>query len=86
MINGLCALCAAGSDYIAVNPAPGVISNLRFRANRLTPNVPFDVQIINDDVPEPIEYLEVVITCDGNENCYIPQSVHTITIIDDQGR
>ena len=41
------------------------------------------MDILDDDVPEPVEYLEVVLTCDGNENCYIPQSVYRITIIDD---
>ena len=77
---------AAGSDYTANDPAPGANSNLRWRANRPDPNREFTVVILDDNVPEPVEYLEVVLTCDGNENCYIPQSVYRITIIDTQGR
>ena len=75
---------AADSDYTAVDP--GANSNLRWRANRPDPNIEFMVVILDDNVPEPVEYLEVVLTCDGNENCYIPQSVYRITIIDEQGR
>ena len=76
---------AAGSDYTANDPVPGANSNLRWRANRPDPNREFTVDILDDNTPEPVEYLEVVLTCDGNENCYIPQSVYRITIIDDQG-
>ena len=77
---------AAGSDYTANDPAPGANSNLRWQTVRADPNREFMVVILDDDVPETVEYLEVVLTCDGIENCYIPQSVYRITIIDDQGR
>ena len=75
---------ADGSDYTAVDL--GANSNLRWRANRPDPNRAFMVEILDDDVPEPVEYLEVVLTCDGSENCYIPRSVYRITIIDEEGR
>ena len=76
---------AAGYDYTANDPAPEANSNLRWRSNRADPNNEFTVVILDDNVAEPVEYLEVVLTCDGNENCYIPRSVYRITIIDDQG-
>ena len=75
---------ADGSDYNAINP--GANSNLRWQTVRADPNREFMVEILDDDVPETVEYLEVVLTCDGFENCYIPRSVYRITIIDDQGR
>ncbi len=39
--------------------------------------------LIDDDNPEPVEVLEILVECD--ENCYLPQQVYTTTIIDDQG-
>ena len=77
---------AAGSDYTANDPAPEANSNLRWKTRNAVPNREFTVDIHADDVPEPVEYLEVVLNCDGNENCYIPRSVYRITIIDNQGR
>ncbi|XP_064385779.1 uncharacterized protein LOC135334492 isoform X2 [Halichondria panicea] len=59
-------------------------SNLVWRAGNSAPNVRFTVPIINDDIPEPNEVLEIEIRCEDNGNCYIPQQIYTITIIDDQ--
>ncbi len=41
--------------------------------------------IIDDDIPEPVEVLEIVVECEDNGNCYLPRRSYTITIIDDQG-
>ena len=76
----------AGSDYMANNIAPGADSNLRWKTRRAVPNIEFTIKILDDNEPEPVEYLEVVLTCDGNENCYIPRSVYRITIVDDEGK
>ena len=74
----------AGNDF---NSTQGTTdsSNLVWRAGNSAPNVRFTVPIINDDIPEPNEVLEIEIRCEDNGNCYIPQQIYTITIIDDQG-
>ena len=41
------------------------------------------MNIIVDDIPEPVEVFEVVLECEMN--CFLPQEVYTITIIDDLG-
>lgn len=74
---------AAGSDYVAV--APEGVSNLRWRANSRDPNNELHISIISDNVSEPVEHFEIVLTCDGNENCYIPRDVYQVAIIDPQG-
>lgn len=76
-------LNADGSDFTQVHPK--LVSNLRFSSNQNLPDRNFTVEILNDDVAEPVEYLEVRLACDGNENCYFPRSSYTITIVDDQG-
>ena len=76
----------AGEDYISTGLRPRIgNSNLRWAAGNTFPNRRFIVPIIDDDIPEPIEKLEVLIECDGNHNCFIPQRSYTITIVDDQG-
>ena len=74
----------AGNDF---NSTQGTTdsSNLVWRAGNSAPNVRFTVPIINDDTLEPDEVLEIEIQCENNGNCYIPQQIYTITIIDDQG-
>ena len=47
--------------------------------------MPFVVTILDDDVPEPVEFVEVQVVCAADENCYSPRSFYTITIVDDQG-
>ena len=76
-----------GSDYTAagVNPDSGGNSNLRYRRDRTTPLNPFTVDILDDDVPEPVEVVQVQLRCEDGENCYSPRSVYTMTIVDDQG-
>ena len=76
-----------GSDYTAVgvNPDSGGNSNLRYRRDRDTPNIPFTVDILGDNVPEPVEVVQVQLRCEDGENCYSPRSFYTITIIDDEG-
>ena len=58
---------------------------MRFGRSRNTPNIPFKVTIIDDDVPEPVEVLTVQVRCADNENCYSLTSFYTITVVDDQG-
>ena len=73
-------------DYIFVGARPGDgISNLQWEKDEVTPNSTFTVTILDDDVPEPVEVIEVQVVCENNENCYSPISVYTITIFDDQG-
>lgn len=73
-------------DYITAGTRPGQgNSNLRWRANAQTPNDQMRVTILDDNVPEPAEVIEVIVECDGNENCFIPQRMYTITIVDEQG-
>ena len=43
------------------------------------------VTIIDDNIPEPVEVIEVQVRCEAEENCYSPRSFYTITIVDDQG-
>ena len=70
---------------VGVRPGGGN-SNLRFRRDRNTPNSPFMMTILDDDVPEPVEVIQVQVMCEDEENCYCPRSFYTITIIDnDQG-
>ncbi len=79
----------AGSDYLPpvrmYNDGPDQFGNLRWRAGNTFPNRPFMVRIVNDDIPEPVEVMEVIVQCIATENCYLPRSVYTITIIDDEG-
>ncbi len=75
----------AGSDYNTAGVIPGSgNSNLRYRTNRPTPNQPFVVQILDDDILEPVEVIDVILECEAVENCYAPQRMYTITIVDDQ--
>ncbi len=88
----------AGSDYEPperrTNEGPDQFGNLRWRAateeqklqgTERFPNRRFMVTILDDDIPEPVEVVEVVVQCVLLENCYLPRTVYTITIIDDQG-
>ncbi len=80
-----------GSDY--ADPPPqnnGGLDdqgNLRWRIinSPTLPNVPYVVTILDDDIPEPVEVVEVIVQCVARENCYLPRTRYTITIIDDQG-
>ncbi len=76
----------AGEDYNSTGLLRGSgNSNLEWRTGNSVPNVRFIVPIIDDDIPEPVEVLEIVVECENNGNCYLPRQVYTITIIDDQG-
>ncbi|XP_064387691.1 uncharacterized protein LOC135335916 [Halichondria panicea] len=60
--------------------------NLRWgRDGSTLPNVAYEVTILDDDIPEPVEVVEVMVQCVAIENCYLPRARYTITIIDDQG-
>ena len=74
-----------GHDYIpaGVRPDSGNSSNLRWSGNNTSPDEEFSVNIIVDDIPEPVEVFEVVLECEMN--CFLPQEVYTITIIDNLG-
>ena len=75
-----------GEDYHLTGFCRGTgNSNLEWRPGNSAPNVRFIVPIIDDDIPEPVEVLEIVVECEDNENCYLPRRTYTITIIDDQG-
>ena len=65
--------------FAGVRPGEGV-SNLRFKKNSDTPNNPFTVTIINNSESEPVETVEVRVVCE--ENCYLPRTIYTITIVD----
>ncbi len=88
----------AGSDYEPPerrnNEGPDEFGNLRWRAateeeqlqrTERFSNRRFMVTILDDDIPEPVEVVEVVVQCIPLENCYLPRTVYTVTIIDDQG-
>ena len=79
----------AGSDYNDPQPqnngGPTENGNLRWRAGDTLPRVPYVVTILDDDIPEPVEMVEVMVQCVARENCYLPRTRYTITIIDDQG-
>lgn len=76
----------AGSDYTTTGLRPGDgNSNLRWRRDAKFPNNQFTVSIKVDNIPEPVEVVEVIVACDGNENCYLPRTRYSITIIDDEG-
>ncbi len=79
----------AGSDYTAPplrnNGGRYRNGNLRWRVGSITPNNPYVVTILDDDIPEPVEVVEVIVQCVARENCYLPRARYTITIIDDQG-
>ena len=80
----------AGSDYTAPPPQRNggldQNGNLRWGRDGATlPNVAYEVTILNDDIPEPVEVVEVMVQCVATENCYLPRTRYTITIIDDQG-
>ncbi|XP_064387621.1 uncharacterized protein LOC135335889 isoform X1 [Halichondria panicea] len=78
-----------GSDYNDPQPqnngGPTENGNLRWRAGDTLPRVPYVVTILDDDTPEPVEVVEVMVQCVARENCYLPRTRYTITIIDDQG-
>ena len=78
-----------GSDYSPPPRQPNdrldQNGNLRWRAEETFPNRAYEVSILDDDIPEPVEVVEVMVQCVRVENCYLPRSVYTITIIDDQG-
>ncbi|XP_064387505.1 uncharacterized protein LOC135335846 isoform X3 [Halichondria panicea] len=78
-----------GSDYNDPQPqnngGPTQNGNLRWRAGDTLPRVPYVVTILDDDTPEPVEVVEVIVQCVAGENCYLPRTRYTITIIDDQG-
>ncbi len=77
-----------GKDYGSTGLLPGTLGNsskLEWRAGNSTPNNQFIVSIIDDDIPEPVEVLEIFVECEANENCYLPRQRYTITIVDDQG-
>ena len=74
-----------GVDYIPAGVEPGTgDSNLRWsRGNTPLPiNNSFSVTIIHNPEPEPIEIVEVQVECEERENCFLPRSVYTITIVD----
>ena len=75
-----------GYDYVqtGVRPDSGNSSNLRWSGNNTSPDEEFLVNIIVDDIPEPVEVIEVVLVCEMN--CYLTQEIYTITIIDDLGK
>lgn len=60
-------------------------SNVRWGAGNTLPIRCFVVPIVDDDVPEGTEMLEVWVECDYNQNCYLPRTKYTITILDDDG-
>ncbi len=60
-------------------------NNLEWRPGNSVPFNRFLVPIIDDDIPEPVEVLEIVVKCEDKGNCYLPRQTYTITIIDDQG-
>ena len=74
----------AGKDYVFAGVRPGVDreSNLRFKKSNDTPNNPFTVTIMNNPELEPVKTVEVHVECE--ENCYLPRTVYTITIIDSE--
>ncbi|XP_064387511.1 uncharacterized protein LOC135335851 isoform X2 [Halichondria panicea] len=78
-----------GSDYNDPPPqnngGPTQNGNLRWRAGDTLLHVPYVVTILDDDTPEPVEVVEVIVQCVAGENCYLPRTRYTITIIDDQG-
>ncbi|XP_064387502.1 uncharacterized protein LOC135335845 isoform X3 [Halichondria panicea] len=78
-----------GSDYSDPPPqrngGPEQNGNLRWGRGAMTPNTPYVVTILDDDIPEPVEVVEVIVQCVAGENCYLPRTRYTITIIDDQG-
>ncbi|XP_064386944.1 uncharacterized protein LOC135335380 isoform X3 [Halichondria panicea] len=74
-----------GEDYNSTGLFRGTgNNNLEWRIGNSAPNVLFIVPIIDDDIPEPVEVLEIVVECEDNGNCYLPRRSYTITIIDDQ--
>ncbi len=79
----------AGIDYSSplrqTNDGPNQFGNLRWRAENTSPNRPYIVTILDDDIAEPVEVVQVMVQCIREENCYLPRSVYTITIIDDEG-
>ncbi len=77
----------AGEDYKSTDLLRGTDNSaiLEWRPGNSVPNVRFIVPIIDDDIPEPVEVLEIVVECEDNGNCYLPRRSYTITIIDDQG-
>ncbi len=76
----------AGKDFNSTGLFRGTgNSNLEWRIGNSAPNVQFIVPIIDDDIPEPVEVLEIVVECEDYGNCYLPRRSYTITIIDDQG-
>ncbi|XP_064397880.1 uncharacterized protein LOC135344578 [Halichondria panicea] len=76
-----------GEDCTLTGVRPGSgNSNMRWRRRNSAPVNRFIVPIIDDDIPEPIEKLEIFVECDASENCYLPRQSYTITIIDDQGQ
>ncbi|XP_064385904.1 uncharacterized protein LOC135334578 isoform X3 [Halichondria panicea] len=75
----------AGKDFNSTGLFRGTgNSNLEWRIGNSAPNVQFIVPIIDDDIPEPVEVLEIVVECEDYGNCYLPRRSYTITIIDDQ--
>ena len=79
-------LLLAGADYNSTGLHPGKgKSNLIWKRHTSAPIAQFIVPIIDDDIPEPIEVLEIFVECEKNRNCYLPRQRYTITIIDDQG-
>ncbi len=76
-----------GEDFDAMGflSGEGVNSNLRWRSARTIPNNRFIVPIIDDDVPEDTEVFEVWVECEERENCYLPRTKYTVTILDDDG-
>ncbi|XP_064385961.1 uncharacterized protein LOC135334617 isoform X2 [Halichondria panicea] len=75
-----------GEDYKSTDLLRGTDNSaiLEWRPGNSVPNVRFIVPIIDDDIPEPVEVLEIVVECEDNGNCYLPRRSYTITIIDDQ--
>ncbi len=83
--------CRRGLHFNWFAPRYTGDSNLRWRAGNSAPNNRFIVPIIDDDIPEPVEVLEIVVECEDKGNCYLPCTTSTYTIIiyhhyiDDQG-
>ena len=51
--------------------------------NSSLPIEKFVVNIVSDEIPEPVEVFNVVLECEIN--CFLPQEVYSVTIVDDLG-
>ena len=79
----------AGSDYNSITRRRIIFLPGQVDARSNSADIPFDITIIGDIIPEPTEYLEVHFAIDGGDTqgsgYAYPSAIARVTILDNDG-